>query len=406
MPSSRIVSVRLTGLLLVGVATVASAQVPTPRPSAIEPRARARTATATVPVDSFASLQRQLADARARGDLAVAIAVAERQHRLFPNEMKATADLGDVCLARGDAARAEPLLRAAMKQPSRHYTGRVAPVVATIYANLGQIALAKGRPKDAIPSLQLAADYSPGAGRARYILASALAAVGETERGTKELRAAFYDEASAAVPGDYVLLARLHERAGDRISAARAFEAALTRYPLDVDLRLERAALMRGRGRSADALFDLVYARMLAHADDARLTAIATRISELRAETTSARPDPRLRAMFAYLDDAASGRPDDALRSIREVVAVEPEAFVPRLLLARTCADTGRMAEAERTLALLVTEDASSVPALAELAALMYAQGRVDAARPVVERARGLDAGNARLREVLGIWSQ
>lgn len=405
MPSSIPVTVRLTAFLWFGIATVASAQVPTPRPSAIEPRSPARAAAATVPVDSFASLQRQLADARSRGDLARATTIAERQHALFPNEMKATADLGDVCLARGDVARAEPLLRAAMKQPTRHYTGRVAPVVATIYANLGRIALDGGRPKDAIPSLQLAADYSSGEGRARFVLASALAAVGEIERGTRELRAAFYADGSAALPGDYLLLARLHERAGDRISAARAFDAALARYPLDVDIRLERAALMRGRGRSADALFDLVYARMLAHAGDSRLPTIAARIAELRDAGGSPRPDPRLGATFAYLDDAANGRLDDALRSIRDVVTAGPEAFVPRLMLARACADTGRMTEAERTLAQLIVEDVSSVPALAEMAALMYAQGRVDAARSIVERARGLDAENVRLREVLRLWA-
>ena len=50
------------------------------------------------------------------------------------------------------------------------------------------------------------------------------------------------------------------------------------------------------------------------------------------------------------------------------------------------------------------SEDPSSVPALAELAAIMFAEGRRDAARQLVDRARRLDAENARLREVLETW--
>jgi tetratricopeptide (TPR) repeat protein len=399
--------VRLAALVCVGTAAAAGAQVPSKRSSdaASSPRVSARSAAVSAP-ESFPALQRRLADAMARGDLAGAVAIAERQHELFPDEMKATADLGGVYLARGDSERAEPLLRAAITQPSRHYRGLVAPVAAKLYASLGEIALAKGRPREAIPSLQRAADYAPTAARVRFMLASACEAAGEVERSTREIRAAFHADGSAARADDFVLLARALERSGNELGAAQAFEAALARFPLDVGLRLERAAMMRSRGRPSAALLDLVYARMLAHAGDARLAEIADRIGELRAEVSSPRRDAKLSATISHLDDAASGRHDEALRTIREVVDAEPRSFVARLLLSRSCAATGRLLEAERTLAELTAEDPSSVPALAELAAVMYAQGRRDAARRLVERARQLDAGNARLREVIAAWAE
>jgi Flp pilus assembly protein TadD len=394
----------LAALVWFAAAVVSTAQVPTPRSPGVEPLAGSARATAPASPASFVSFQRQLADATTRGDLAAAAAIAERQHRLFPDEMKATADLGAAELARGDTQRAEALLRSAIGQPTRLFTGRVAPVIANIYANLGRIALAKNRPQDAVRSLRTAIVYAPEAAPPRYDLASALAAVGDTERSARELRAAFALDLSAARPSDYRLMARLCELTGNELGAARAFDALLARNPSDIDVRLEHAALMRRVDRRASALFDLLYARMLAHADDPRLAAIADGIAELRAESASPRSDRRLAALFSYLDDAASGRYDDALLTIRDVMAAEPNAFVPRLLLARACAETGRMAEAERTLEQLVAEDGSSVPALAELVSLMYRQTRLEAASALVDRARRLDAENVRLREVVAAW--
>ena len=84
--------------------------------------------------------------------------------------MKATADLGDVYLARGDAERAEPLLRSAITQPSRLFTNSPAPVLGGIYANLGQLdesleLQAVGRPLGAGDRFRLGDDDGRVGGR-------------------------------------------------------------------------------------------------------------------------------------------------------------------------------------------------------------------------------------------------
>jgi tetratricopeptide (TPR) repeat protein len=386
---------------LVWPAASARGQIPTPQPS----EAATRMAQPSQD-DSFPALQHRLADAMAKGDLERAAAVAEHQHTLFPNEMKATADLGDVYLARGDAERAEPLLRAAITQPSTLYTNSIAPVLGEIYENLGQIALAKGQAQDAISQLQRAVDYSPTSARPRFLLAAAFAVVGETERSAREVRAAFDIDSSVARVSDYLLLARSLRLSNNLPAAAQAVDAGIERFPHDVDLRVERAAMLRARKQTAESLCELIYVQMLLHAGDPRTAALATEISGIRAEAdapSSADGPTELKSLFSYLDDAGTGQYDEALPTIQEVAATDP-GFVPHLLLARAFAETGRMAEAEHVLQDLVTRDPSSVPALAELAGVLFAEGRSEAATQIVDRARAIDPENVRLREVMQSW--
>ncbi len=374
------------------------AQIPTPR----------ATEAVSSQDESFPSLQRRLADAIAKGDRDQAIAIAERQHTLFPEEMKATADLGDAYLTRGDAERAEPLLRAAITQPSRLYTNNVAPVLGTIYANLGQIALARGQAKEAITHLQRAVDYAPTAARARFMLASAFAVTGDADRSLREIRAAFDIDRSAAQPDDYLLLARALNRSGNVTAAIDAMESAVKRYPFDADMRIELAAMLRAGRRSTGALCELLYAQMLIHPGDPHAPAIADGIAQIRAELDVATPEPPpdLEMLFSYLDDASTGQYDEALPTIQEVVGVNPSAFVPRLLLGHTYAATGRLGAAEALLTRLVVEDPSSVPALAELANLYFTQQRADSARRIIDQALKLDPENPRLREVVEAWKE
>jgi tetratricopeptide (TPR) repeat protein len=396
-------------------APAAGSQIPTPHTADPTRPAPRPVSPAQPPIqiapqdDSFASLQRRLAEAMQKNDLAGAVTIAERQHRLFPNEMKATADLGDVYLARGDADRAEPLLRAAITQPSKLYTSNVAPVLGGIYANLGQISLAKGHAQDAIGQLQRAVDYAPTAARPRFLLASAFAIAGEADRSTREIRAAFDIDSTAARPGDYVLLARSLRRSGNLTAANDAVEAAVKRFPLDIDIRVERAELLRARKRSGEALCDLLYAQMLAPANDPRLAPVADAITQLRNEAEAASaddPDPELVSLLSYLDDASTGQYDEALPTIADVVAADPQSPVTRLLLGRAYLETGRMAEAERVLTELVDQDPSNVPALAELARLYFAEGRSGAASRTVARARSVAPDNPRLREIIDAWKE
>ncbi len=322
--------------------------------------------------------------------------------------MKATADLGDAYLTRGDAERAEPLLRAAITQPSRLYTNNVAPVLGMIYANLGQIALARGQAKDAITHLQRAVDYAPTAARARFMLASAFSVMGDADRSLREIRAAFDIDRAAALPDDYLLLARSLNRSGNVTAAIDTMESAVKRYPFDLDMRTEHAAMLRAGRQSTMALCELLYAQMLIHPGDPHAPAIADGIARIRAELDAATPEPPpdLEMLFSFLDDASTGQYDEALPTIQEVVGVNPSAFVPRLLLGHTYAATGRLGAAEALLTRLVVEDPSSVPALAELANLYFTQQRADSARRIIDQALKLDPENPRLREVVEAWKE
>ena len=391
--------------------TALHAQIPTPRPSdAARPGAVAPVAPPQTEGrdDSFPALQRRLSEAMARGDIAGAVTIAERQHRLFPNEMKATADLGDVYLVRGDAARAEPLLRSAITQPSRLLTGSPAPVLGSVYANLGQISLDRGRTEEAIQQLQRAVDYAPTAARARFLLASAFAVAGDAERSGREIRAAFDVDSSVARAGDYLLLARSLRRAGNTAAAADALERAVARYPLDIALRLEAAATYRARKEPVAALYELLYAEMVFRPDTPDVRAVSAAIAELRAEAdAAAEPDPRLELVFAYVDDAMTGQHDEALPTLQDLLALEtPAPAVPRLLLARSYRATGRMAEAERTLLGVLDDAPSNVPAMVDLADLYFAEGRREAAFRLVARARQFGPDTTRLREVMEQWGK
>ena len=400
----------LAGAVAIAACLPAHAQIPTPRGNepAKPPVKVAPTAPQTTRGgETFPELQQRLREARERGDMPGVVALAERQYKLFPREMKATADLGEAYLARGDAARAEPILRSAITQSTAVYTGAPGPVLGGIYANLGQIALDRGKAQEAIQYLQRAVDYAPTAARARYLLASAFAAAGDEERAGREIRGAFNIDASAARASDFVLLARAQRRGGSAAAAADTLGQATSHFPLNVSLRLEAATAYRAAKQPAEALYELLYAQAVVDPRMPEASAIASAIADLRAENDGHDSDPRLDLLFAYLDDAATGQHDEALPTLQELLSLETsDAMVPRLLLARCYRATGRMGEAERTLTDLLARDASYLPAIVELAELYFAEGRREAAMQQVTLARRMGPNSARLREVLEFWEK
>lgn len=410
---------RIQDFLCLGVAgallacqapSAAGGQIPT-RPAAGAPRPQTATTAAGrgTPGESFAALQRRLAAALRGGDTEEVAELAERQSKLYPAEMKATADLADVCLARGEMERAERLLRAALTQRNLEYGGDGAALLGSVHASLGRIALGRGRTKEAIAHLQRSVDYAPTAARARFMLATAFSRVGDVERSDRELRAAFDVDASAAGPVDYVLLGGSLERAGNVDGAIDALATAVTRFPFDVDVRIARSDALRAGGRAAAALYELLYAQMLMHDGAPQAAAVAERVDGLRAtaEAAAGEPDPELESVFAYLHDASTDQHDQALQSIHEAIRLGGgRHLVPRLLLAESYIATGRLGEAERLLTQLIEQEPMSVPAMATLAGLYFSQQRPRMARRVLDRAARLDANNPRLREVVDAWKE
>lgn len=356
---------------------------------------------------TFPELQGQIADAIKQNQLGRALTIAERQRNLYPNEMKASADLAAVLLLRGDTARAEPLLRAATTQKSVLYTGSSAALLGEVFTSLGQIALEGGRPADAIAALLRAVDNAPTATRARYLLASAFDRSGDTGRASREIRAAFDVDPAAARPADYRLLAKAAKASGNAKAAAAALGDAVRRFPTDVSLRLDYAAALSEAKLSAAALYELLHLQMVLHGDAPQLADVRARIGKLRdeAEAATPEPDPQLESMFAYLADAEADQHDAALPTIQEVVSMNSgESTVPLLMLGRSLKATGRCGEAERVLSQLVERDPQSVPVLAELADLYFVEGRLESARATVARAEKIDPKNPRLVEVVAYW--
>lgn len=380
---------------------------PTSTPVAPAPKAAQNPPKDGPAASTFADLQTQIADAIRQGQLGRALTLAERQRTLYPNEMKASADLANVLLLRGDSVRAEPLLRAAITQKNVLFTGNAPALLGDVYMALGQIALDANRATDAISFLLRAVDNAPTATRARYMLATAIDKGGDTVRASREIRAAFDVDPSAARPADYRLLAKTARAGGNAKAAVSALADAVARYPMDVSLRMDYAALLSEAKQSAASLYELLHLKAVLRDDAPQRADIDARIGRLRdeAEASTPEPEPQLEAMFSYLADAEADQHDEALATIQEIVTInEGASVVPMLLLGRSLKATGRFGEAERVLVQLSEREPQSVPVLAELADLYFAEGRLEGARRTVDRAEKVDPKNPRLVEVVEFW--
>jgi len=392
-------------------------QVPAPAdsaPAAADPPARKEPPAAVQtppkevsPVATFPELQRQLADAQKQGQLGRALAVAERQRTLFPNELKATVDLANVLIARGDTARAEPLLRTAVTQKSVLYIGDSAALLGDAYASLGQLALDRGQSQEAIALLLRAVDNAPTAARARFLLARAFERSNDLARAGREIRAAFDVDAAAAQLVDYRLLARTATSGANARTAAEILGQGVDRFPTDSGMRLAYAGTLEAADDPAGALYQFLHLQLTLQPDNPAMKDVRAAIARLRsaAQDSAGDPDPELEGMFAYLDDADTGQHEAALPSIQDVVQLSGGSKgIPLLMLGRSLKATGRFGEAERVLSRVAEREPDNVPVLAELADLYFAEGRIEGATRLVDRARQVDAKNPRLVEVIAFW--
>jgi tetratricopeptide (TPR) repeat protein len=406
-------------ILAAGVAlcpSLARAQVPRPPdpaavPQSVEPAVEAvrprqvsseRSEQEPVRDNRFEVFQRQLAQALARRDNAEALAIAERQYVLFPEEMKASADLGRLYFTQGQHEKAEPLLRAALSQQSAVFAGDTASVRGEVSLQLGQITLDSGRPKEAIGFLERSIDGQPMLGLPRFLLAIALLRTGNEERAERENALAFQIDSEGARAPNYALLARTQRAAGSVDEAAGVVEAGLRRFPSALDLRLELALTRRAQNRPAEALYELLYARALRSPNVPSNADFDGQIRALRREANVAEADPELKAVVTYLDAAESDNAETALAAVQDAVRLNGRRSFPLLLLlAQAYMASGRYSQAEQLLGQLVSRQPASLPALTLLADLYVAQGRFAGADQVIGRALRVDGSNPRLRAVI-----
>jgi tetratricopeptide (TPR) repeat protein len=350
----------------------------------------------------FGVFQRQIARAVARGDIAEAVEIAERQYSIFPDEMKASADLGLLLYRRGQISDAEPHLRRALSQQSSAYTGDTSSIIGEINLELGQIELDGGRPKGAIPLLERAIDGQPKIGLPRFLLAIALFRTGDTQRAERENASAFQIDSTGARALNFALLARNQRITGAVDDAAATVEAGLTRFPNALDLRFELALARRAQNRSAEALYELLYARALRSPNMPSTANFDNEIRALRKEANVDGSEPELKAAVTCLDALDADRPDEALAAIQVANRLNgAHSLALDLLVARAYVATGRYSNAERLLMKLAEQQPTSVPTLAMLANLYILQGRTMSADTVLARAKQLDSTNPEVRELI-----
>jgi Flp pilus assembly protein TadD len=350
----------------------------------------------------FELFQRQLAQALGRRDTAEAMTIAERQYVIYPDEMKASADLGGLYFTQGQYNKAEPLLRAALSQQNAYYTGDTAAVIGDVCLQLGQIALDRGKALEAVPLLERSIDGHPMLGLPRFLLAIALFRAGNEERAERENTSAFQIDRVGARAMNYAILARSQRVAGTVDEAAATVEAGIVRFPLDLDLRLELALTRRAQDRPADALYELLYAKALRSPNLPSTADFDGQIRALRREANLPEAHAELKAVVTYLDAIEGDHPTEALAAIQDAVRLNGrDNFSLRLLLAEGYIATGRYSRAEMVLNQLVVRQPVSLPALTILAELFLAQGRLASADQVIARATRIDPSNPRLREVV-----
>jgi tetratricopeptide (TPR) repeat protein len=394
------------GVVLVPISIAAQVPRPTSDPANThsaetqsEPEASGQTSASDSRFDVF---QRQIRRALERRDVSEAVAIAERQYVLFPDEMKASADLGGLYFRQGYHERSEPLLRTALTQESTEFMGDAALVISEVSLQLGQIELDANRPKAAIPLLERSIDKLAQIGLPRFLLALALFQTGDMERAERENAQAFqYDRVGARAP-NYAMMARNQRLTGTPDEAAATAETGLAQFPTSLDLRFELALARRAQNRSAEALYELLYAKALRSPNMPSSMKFDDEIRALRQESNVAEAEAELKAAVTCLDALETDHPTEALASIQDAVRLNGRrSFGLQLLLAQALVATGRYTQAERLLNQLIEQQPTSVPALTMLAGLLIVEGRLNNADLVLARAARIDNSNPRVRELI-----
>jgi tetratricopeptide (TPR) repeat protein len=209
--------------------------------------------------------------------------------RLHPEPALLLFRVGQAYLARGDAARAVPLLeRAIAIEPSRH----------EVSLRLGQALLDVGRANEAIPHLRtaLAAGVQPD--QAAFDLARALAATGARQDSLAALRQIRGGESLDA--SSQYAVGRLALQLGDARLAEWYLQRAMNGRPGDVPLREALALAQSQQGRRREALATLEGAARL----DPQSASVRVNLAVLHAE---------------------EGRYDEARRWAEEALRIQPD---------------------------------------------------------------------------------
>jgi tetratricopeptide (TPR) repeat protein len=235
--------------------------------------------------------------------------------------------------------------------------GRTAAALAV----LGEAALRRERPREALPHLEESHHLLPRSFTASLIVRS-LYRAGEWEEGVARCRGFL-----GAYPGDLYLrqlVARYHFHQEDYPAAEEALREILAEHP---DCAPAQALLIDARTRAAPP---------------------ADRVKELEAlfRVESRRKDPQLRYQQGR-NRLQAGDAEGACREFAEAVALEPENRFYRCQLAFALKRAGRNLEALRALRELFLEDPGHVYVRSALQSVCRASGDLEALRGILREA-------------------
>jgi tetratricopeptide (TPR) repeat protein len=302
-------------------------------------------------------------DHMARGDQFVAAknfdaAIIEYRNAIQqdPKFTEAYRKLTPAYLARGDA-------RSALR--SAEMAAELAPEMPAVQLEAGNLLILAGRFNDAKVRAEKALTSDPKNVQARILLGNAIAGLKDVDSAIKEFEAAIRLDPTLA--GGYTSLAIMKATQGDMNAAERSFRDAINADPKSVAARLALAQFYLSRQRLADAeqtmqqalavsprdqLANLAMAvlyqgtnrkqeaeRYLRAAVDADPTPRVTlsladyyigqrRLDDAEPLLQKIQPDPHLGTMATLrlaTIELLRGRPDDSLRTLDKVLAVEPK---------------------------------------------------------------------------------
>jgi len=161
------------------------------------------------------------------------------------------------------------------------------PSDASSYSNAGQVLVRLGRPVEALPYLQKAAELDPERWTYRFNLARGQAQLGEWDLAAKE-----YGEAARLFPDDHATAfnhAQALHRAGREDEAVARYRHAIALKPDDATFHLALGTSEEKRGQTAEAL--TVYRRFLEMAPDAKeAQGVRARVERLEKELAAPAP--------------------------------------------------------------------------------------------------------------------
>jgi tetratricopeptide (TPR) repeat protein len=280
----------------------------------------------------------------------------------------------------GGAGRDTPAQTAAHVRDAIMYLERAiagSPVTAdvSLHYTLGRLYILNGEAQRAIESLTRVLSQNPGSVRGRLTIAQAYAAAKDLPNAIAVLEEIIEDE-----PGVAASLAQYQEQAGLLLEAAESYTRALTVQPGSRELKLRRVlVLLEAKQFDRAATFAAEGRRR--HPDDSRF--------------------PRLQAQAMFDGGDRAG----AVSLLEQIVKESPRDTGTLYSLADAYVDTGRPLEAERALRQIIAAEPGHANALNYLGYLLATRGeRLDEAIDLVQRALREDPDNGAFLDSLG-WA-